>query len=217
MIHAPPNPRRPRVATARRAATLRSRAFTLIETLVVITIFGIIAVTVSPSMVRMLRDRRVQRAAAHLSDVYRTARTRAMGRGLPMLVTYTTSGQQGIATIIEPLVTTQAAAATCQTTQWTNFGPPGTAGAVQEYYRINLTQGLYQPTQLKFDDDATPSATQTFHQTCFMPSGRTYTRAAANGTFAPMRGVITISVTNTDSGLVRKVLVPPSGVARIQL
>jgi type IV fimbrial biogenesis protein FimT len=51
---------------------------------------------------------------------------------------------------------------------------------------------------------------------CFTPRGRTFARQAANGTFVPLNTVYRFEVTNTETGLVRQVIIPPNGAARLE-
>lgn len=178
------------------------------ETLTVLALFGILAVSASPTFVRLLRDRRVNRAAMHLVDIYRTARTRAMGRGQPMLVNWTQSGTKGRVRLVEPIVTVNAARTNCQTTAWATT-------AVQEFYRVDLTQGTYELADEVFNDDG--GTAQQYADICFMPMGRAYIRTSAANTFKPMAGVASFTVTNSSTGLPRMVFIPPSGVSRLQL
>lgn len=175
-----------------------------------LALFGILAVAASPTFVRLMKDRRVNRAAMHLVDIYRTARTRAMGRGQPMLVTWTQVGTKGRVTLVEPILTTNVARANCQTTSW------GTA-AVQTFYNVDLTQGAYELATETFSDDASPPTVQALSQICFSPMGRAYIRSNTATAFRPMTGVASFAVTNSETNLPRTVFIPPNGVARLQL
>lgn len=178
------------------------------ETLVVLTLFGILAVAASPTFVRQLRDRRVNRAAMHLVDIYRAASTRAMGRGQPIMVSWTQVGSKGKLQMMEPIVTANGPRTNCQTTNWGGTG-------VQEYTRIDLTLPVYELAQETFADDL--AAAQTFAQICFTPMGRAWIRSNAGSAFRPMTGVASFTVTNSETNLPRRVFIPPNGAARIQL
>ena len=114
-----------RPTSPRRLHRLRDGGFTLIELIGVLAMISLLVVMASPTFVRVMRDRRVARAAMQLVDYYRTARTAAIGRGQPMLVAYNASGNAathpggtGRITMMEPIVTTMQAATTCNTTIW---------------------------------------------------------------------------------------------------
>jgi type IV fimbrial biogenesis protein FimT len=196
------------------------------ESIAVIAMISVLVVTSSPTFVRLLRDRRVNRAAMHLVDAYRTGRTRAMGRGQPILVVWdpvngitdaSQPGSKGLVKIIEPIVTAASAPTNCQTTQWTNFQPAGTAGGVQEYYRVDFKNGRYTYTDASFFDDSSPPVGAARAEICFAPSGRSYIRTSASAAFRPMTGVASFTVNNSDTGGSRTVFIPPNGVARMQL
>jgi len=76
----PPLPARRRLRASGRLG------FTLIEMLMAVALIAVVSVVASPTFVRLMRDRRVNRAAALTIDYFRSARLRAMGRGLPMNV-----------------------------------------------------------------------------------------------------------------------------------
>jgi len=207
------------------------------ESLAVLAMISILVVTASPTFVQLLRDRRVNRAAMHLVDYYRTGRTRAMGRGQPMLVVWDTSagannsepGTQGLLTLLEPIVTGAGVATSCSQTPWTNIQVAGTAGGVMEVSRMDFKNRFYTYTNATFRDDVTPQGAQNHAEICFTPSGRTYIRFAPGDVFRPMQGVASFAVRNvaiaTAGGSVcalgepgcRTVFVPPNGVARLAL
>ena len=184
-----------------------------------IALIGILVVAASPTFVNLMRDRRVNRAAMHLVDSYRTGRTRAMGRGQPVLVEWNPTaglsssepGSQGLVRIIEPLVAPNTASATCQTAQWE------TPAMVQELSRVDFKSGAYTYTNATMFDDAPTPSIQSFTQICFAPSGATFIRTAPATAFRRMSGVASFTVANSATGVVRTVFIPPNGVARLQL
>jgi prepilin-type N-terminal cleavage/methylation domain-containing protein len=204
----------------RRSSRRRSsRGFTLTETLAALAMISVLVVASSPTFVRLMRDRRVNRASMHLVDYYRTGYTRAMGRGQPMLVIWDTAsgldnaepGTKGLIRLVEPIVFGGVAVKNCQTTQWTNVGE------VQEVSRVDFKSGRYANTSAIFYDDVTPPGVRSYSEICFMPTGRAYIRYAPGTPFQPLTGVASFVVTNTDTNLTRTVFVPPNGVARMQL
>lgn len=181
-----------------------------------LTLFGILAVAASPTFVRLLRDRRVNRAAMHLVDIYRTASTRAMGRGQPIMVTWQQVGTQGRLQVWEPIVKKDVPRTNCQTTAWTD------ATSVQLVTWVDLTHPAYELAEETFKDDTTGANTKTFAQICFTPMGRAYIRFDAGTTFRTMTGVASFTVSNSENKgaaayVPRRVFIPPNGVARIQL
>lgn len=185
---------------------------------------SIILVAASPTFVRLMRDRRVNRAAMHLVDAYRTGRTRAIGRGLPMLVVWDTingmdnaePGTKGLVRIVEPNVTANAAQSTCANTDFTNLQAPGTAG-VSEVSRIDFKRGQYTNTSAVFNDNGAAAANRSYAEICFSPTGRAFIRFTTTGAFTPMASVASFTVTNVDTTVPRTVFIPPNGVARLQL
>jgi type IV fimbrial biogenesis protein FimT len=217
---------------------LRARGFTLIEMLAVLAMISLLVVLASPSFVRVLRDRRVNRAAMQLVDYFRTARTQAIGRGQPMLVTYnlvgnpaTHPGGTGRVTLDEPIVTniatdTQTAGAaapgpapTCNQTLW------GNPTYTQQLAAFDIQNGLYDYTNLTFFDDV--GAKTTYVEVCFSNTGRMWLREGASPpldtAFHLVTGVPYFYVQNFDpstgikQGPDRWVLVPPNGMARMKL
>lgn len=186
----------------------RSRGFTLMELLTVIVMIGILSVAVAPSAVNLMRDRRVARAGLHIVDYYRTARTRAMGHGQPITVIWNGSGAQTLS-IVEPIVTTAGAAPTCLTAPWSEAAKNNIINS------IDLGSGLYQPAQAVCQDALANAKTHT--EVCFTPSGRTFYREDPAAAFTLMVNPIQFQVTNGNTGLVRYVFVPPSGMSRMQL
>lgn len=60
---------------------LWGRGFTLVELMIVVTIISILAAVATPSLTRSMRRAESREAAGRLAQVFRTARTQAMGRG----------------------------------------------------------------------------------------------------------------------------------------
>lgn len=207
------------------------------ESLAVLAMVAILVVTASPTFVRLLRDRRVNRAAMHLVDYYRTGRTRAMGRGQPMLVVWNSAGgltnsepgTPGLLQLLEPSVTGPSVAASCTQMTWSNIQPSGIANGVMEVSRMDFKTGFYTYTNASFNDDATPQTARPYSEVCFSPSGRAYIRFASTDTFRPVQGVASFAIRNVDVAVTnttpcalgepacRTVFVPPNGVARMAL
>jgi type II secretion system protein H len=210
------------------ASSLRSRGFTLIEVLAVLAMISVIVMAASPTFVRLMRDRRVNRAAMQLVDYLRTGRTMAIGRGQPIVVSWNANGKlpqtrnagTGLIQLVEPVVTGTGVAIvnTCNQTAW------GSA-TTQVVNGFDVQNGLYDYTYITFTDDAGSSPTYT--EICFSPTGRMWLRegsaGVATGSFHLVLGVPSFSVLNYDpvqgiqQGPLRKVFVPPNGMARMQL
>ncbi len=200
---------------SRRLAAAGARGFSLIEMVVVVAIVGILAAAAAPSVVNILRDRRVNRAAMRVVDIYRSARAKAMGRGVPVLVSWNASA--GTFTTLEPYITLTGIVPSCGQANWASL-PVATPAdnAIQQTDVFNVNS--YEQTSMSVLDYNVPGITATTLQICFGSNGRSYARTAVGNTFTPMTGVPQISITNTanPTPLVRKVFVPPNGVARIQ-
>lgn len=185
-----------------------------------LALIGLLTVAASPTFVRMLRDRRVSRAASTVVDYLRTARTLAIGRGQPMLVTWnangilpaTHPGGTGYLSLEEPIVTKNNLADTCSLTAWHTT-------ATQKVTEFDIQNGKYDYTTLTFFDESNGSPQGA--EICFSPTGRMYLRTGAaggvTGAFAQVMGVPSFAVVNNSTGMIRRVYLMPNGVARMQL
>lgn len=200
----------PRRATA--------RGFTLAEMLAVVAMISILAVSASPVFIGMMRDRRVNRAAFQLVDMVRLARMRAVGRNLPVQLTWDVNGGNhnlatGLLTMTEPVVALFAESRSCLGT-YANGSPSVT----QELSRFDVGNGLYEHAQLKFFDNGGVERNQV--SLCFSGRGATY--MTVGGVAARLAGPVLFTVTNFNAaanitGLQRKVFIPPNGAARLAL
>ncbi len=204
----------------------RLAGFTLIELLAVLAMISLLVVIASPSFVKIMRDRRVNRAAMQLVDYLRTGRSMAIGRGQPILVSWnatgvlaqTHPGGTGTITLMEPVVSTFANQTTCNQTAW------GTA-TTQKVNSFDIQDGMYDYTYITFFDDV--GASPAYTEICFSNTGRMWLREGAapplTNAFHLVSGVPAFSVLNIDpvtniqQGPLRKVYAPPNGMARMQL
>jgi type IV fimbrial biogenesis protein FimT len=198
--------------------------------LAVLAMMTVLVYTATPSMVRLMRDRRVNRAAMQVTDYLRTARTMAIGKGQPVLVRWnasgfnavvdTTAGTGGIE-IDEPIVTTNAASSNgnCATTQWLT-------AATQKVNYFDLQTNRSSYTAITFFDDT--GANPQYAEFCFSGTGRMYLRTGAGGmantAFHAVLGVPAFAVFNLQNnpGMLlnintRWVYAPPNGAARMGL
>lgn len=192
-----------------------ARGFTLAELLAVLAMIGILAVVASPSFINMMRDRRINAAAMQVVDMYRTARTRALGRGAPVLITWDANDglkqqSSGVLTLREPIMDNSPEPNPgCTGIDWDN------PARIYSYMRFDFGSGHYERAALSFLDltgKATPKA-----DICFSSRGRAFIRTG--GPFSELTGVPTFTVTNSavkgGTGLVRTIFLPPNGVARL--
>lgn len=209
------------------------RAFTLIELTVVVVIIAVFAALSIPQVVRQLRDRRVHETAQRVASFYRDARLRAMGQGGAVLVRYTqgTSGQ-GMLEMREARMGSATAAGTaacaempdpsCLHPNWDNTAPSGTAKSLT-LLDLGNSGGLDR-VFLVVTGHPPVGGTPVYMDVCYTPMGRAFVSYAAGSPLQPLTGVPRAEVyrstgakTDPRIGLTRTVLVPPSGVARLQL
>jgi prepilin-type N-terminal cleavage/methylation domain-containing protein len=210
-----------------------SRAFTLIELMVVVILVGLIATLAVPSFTEARYDRRVFESAASVAQLFREARVRAMGRGGATVIRMSTGGNTG---------------------QWRfdmfeAVGPSPIAGIdrtpVSACRRGNLDLGTTSTTNLlvatvgSVDSDRdqahieaaalAPNGTSLVGSTaylCFTPMGRVFYTEGSLANFdnaAPLSGAMEVvfrrrnvsGAATADKGLRRRIVVPGSGIVRV--
>ena len=203
------------------SATRRRQAgFTLIEMMGVVVFIGIVVAAAAPSWIELTKDRRVENAAQNIADLYRTARTRAMGRGSAVLVRWDANAAQptdavpsGHFTVREAVAGPTGAAkelpsASCFAADWADG-----ASTSKFVMAFDERRKRFEPAEAKFLDDA--ANTQQYAGICFTPTGRTFVRYTATGNFTVLNGVPRVQVANTNTKFNRFVVFPPHGSARV--
>jgi prepilin-type N-terminal cleavage/methylation domain-containing protein len=216
--------------------------FTLIEMLMAVALISIVAVAASPAFIQLMRDRRVNRQAMWVASYLRTARLRAMARGLPVVVqanyagatcafTPNAVGTYGTFRMLEigypPPFT--GAPPNCNSQDWSVVSEMPAVGQAYETPGFCTSMGDGPVGARTYDvklKDATP-AVQAFGEICYSALGRAYVRFGPGGPgmppFSKLVGVLTFEITNEaneNRGVVpppRIVFVPPNGPARMQL
>jgi prepilin-type N-terminal cleavage/methylation domain-containing protein len=199
---------------------MRVRGFTLVELLTVIAVIAVFVGIAIPLSVNVRRDQRVNNAAMRVAEVFRQARTRALGRGTAVLVRWTESGgtsSRGLLEVHEATFDVDANGGLIPNTS-ACIGTDWSAGSVQNALVTSFDLGAgpfdYAAMNLTFPDEATDVAT---FDICFTPHGRTWSRVDPAGAFQQLTGVPTMLVKNTSTQSTRRVFLPPTGDARIQL
>lgn len=190
----------------------RGRGFTLVELLTAIVIIALLAALATPSFISMIRDRRVVRSGLFLIDSYREGRTRALSRGVAVLLRWRADGNgRGAMTMREVIVASGTGVPKgCSTADWSD----GSADT-REVSKYTFTSAVYELAEMKLF--STAGVETTLGDVCYSPDGQAYVRYADNDTMTPLTGVLRYDIRNTRTSFKRVVFVPPNGVARYQL
>lgn len=193
----------------------------MLELLAVVAFIGILAAAAAPSFIRMMRDRRVQSLALRQVEFLRLARARAMGRGAAQLVRWDAI-QAAPASVNDPgrLQMREAVlggsgadqmlpSSSCFATNWANNGTDSRPVTSLEDRRAR-----YEWAGVLLKDPVGVGAA--YIEFCFTPRGRTFVRALPTVPFVPLVGVYRFEVTNSETGYVRQVIIPPNGAARLE-
>ncbi|HEU4579265.1 MAG TPA: prepilin-type N-terminal cleavage/methylation domain-containing protein [Polyangiaceae bacterium] len=205
---------RPLAPGRRPLARLRTRAFTLIELMVVVLIITVMAGLAIPTAIVQLRDRRVQEAARTIGSLFREARMQAVGRGAAVLVRY----NSGVFTVLEAREgTTSTCPDTpvpdCLGTPWAS--EPTRSRETQRYQPVAASGDMAELAVTLTDSKA---STLSALEVCFSPNGRAFARHAINDGTAllPMSQVYTVTLTRKGQGRSRVLALLPNGTARLQ-
>jgi prepilin-type N-terminal cleavage/methylation domain-containing protein len=210
----------------------RAEGFTLVELLVVVAIIAIVAVLAIPTLSAAQVDRRVFADAGYVSQLFRMARVRAVGRGAAVLVemTPTTTNGAGRFAMYEAVApnptgtgSAYVPSSTCKSpTKWPGNG--GTNGTNYEFIDAVDLSGPYE-VQNSIGSQLTDAtgATPTTSYLCFTPGGHAfYVATTANfDNIGPFSGAIQVAVRRysgtfaTPVGLTRTVWITSAGTTRI--
>jgi Tfp pilus assembly protein FimT len=195
------------------------------ELMVVVMIIGVLASLAIPSMSLASYERDTFNDAGAIMQLFREARTRAVGRGTATLVTMTaSSSDRGTFLLYEAVAPnpsgiggSQSPVATCK------FPTTWLLSSMTPMDGVNLNNGVEQLAGIVAQPNTYSGATKTAlaaAYVCYTPLGRSYvvTGAATSPTFGGLSATlnpISIDVTHNNGGTVRTVIVPPNGMARI--
>jgi type II secretory pathway pseudopilin PulG len=204
--------------------------------MVVIIIIGILAVMAIPALTRATVERQSYDDAIIVAELFREARTRAMGRGAAEMVQMTqvggsAGGDRGTFLLYEATVVAapplgvmpiNSPMSTCgNPTVWTGGGMTAVlVDGVNLNGSIEQIDGIWTTLTGPVPAGGVGLVNTAFM--CFTPLGRAYWSLGPTPTFtsgSPMIGELQIALQHTyngiASGIVRTVIVPNSGATRI--
>jgi len=184
----------------------------------VVALIGVLAAAAAPSMVTYLRDRRVQDAARNVADLYRVARSRAMGRGSAMMVRWNLGA--GMPTATAPGHFGVYEGVVGPTSPLQQFMPATSCNSFNDVTTQRFVTGFderrarYQPaTARMYTDGAT---LVNFLEVCFTPRGRTFYRLAGGAPWLPLTFVPRVEMENGFDSMSRFIVITPNGTTRVE-
>lgn len=189
---------------------------TLLELMVVVMIIGILATLAVPTMVRAKDDQRAFYAAQSIAQMFREARARAIGTGGAQVVSFDVNAKTF--TWLSQVDAADNEIGTCRQATW-NVAPVANGAGIRVQNALNFGAGLDHAIGVT---TTFQSAGDAFSVLCFAPSGRVFTATAletlVSGGALSQPAAIDVA-RNPDGagvvGLVRAVVLMPSGMARV--
>ncbi len=187
--------------------------------MIAVAVIGILAIIAIPSMGRANRDAATFASAVQLSDLFREARARAIGRNAAMLVRMQADGRY---VLLEP-----AGLATDPRGPTSSCGAPTSWANARAIHAVQVDAQFAGGEQIvSVIRDVNPRVLRDMACACFTSLGRTYFGDCPAGdqqffNGPPLAGAFSIVVNRQDAhdapvGLFRIVAVPPSGVSRVR-
>jgi type II secretory pathway pseudopilin PulG len=198
-----------------------------------VMIIAILAAVSLPGISERLRDRYASEVAQDVALFYRQARMRAVGRGAAQMVSFTTSpvvqGQFTLSEGVQPLAGAGTNLGTCgnlpQSGAYSCLNTSWTAGSPDTRFVTALTVGANR-TDI-YSDAVIDGAVLPSLDICFSPSSRSYYRQNAGAVWQPLTTVPKFQVSRMQTGqsksagnrrgLIRELIIPPNGGARLVL
>lgn len=182
--------------------------------MVVVVIITILAAAAVPVFVNRMRERRVQQAAGDIAALYRTARSRALGRGAAVLVRY--SDDTGFQ-VLESIEGASGLAARGRTAEAECSDLPARSCLRSDWTGDNVRSvgtlsGSGYTTTATFDANARDTL-----DVCFTPSGRSFVRVQPTAPLVALTQPIAFRLRSDTTSRDRDVLVLPNGTARLAL